>query len=260
MYIEDYKSEYANLEIDQKKIVAELSNEENKFRATLERGLKHYKLEAETGKFKIIPGEITFNLYQTYGFPIEIIEELAKEDGLEVDRRSFDEELKKHQDLSRTASEGKFKGGLADHSEKTTQFHTIAHLMLAGLRKVLGENVHQKGSNINGERIRFDFSHPDKMTDEQKKAVEDFVNLAIESKSEVTMTEMTPEEAKNAGAEGEFGHKYGDRVKVYSVGEYSREICGGPHIKNTAEIQGKFRIQKEESSSAGVRRIKAVVE
>ena len=132
--------------------------------------------------------------------------------------------------------------------------------MLAGLRKVLGENVHQKGSNINGERIRFDFSHPDKMTDEQKKAVEDFVNEAIQAKAEVVMEEMAPDEAKNAGAEGEFGHKYGDRVKVYSIGDYSKEICGGPHISNTGEIQGKFRIQKEESSSSGVRRIKAVVE
>jgi alanyl-tRNA synthetase len=281
IFIEDYKSEYANLEADQEKIVAELSKEENKFRETLGKGLKEYqnakiKMQndpiktqgvngAGNAKLKIISGEISFNLYQTYGFPIEIIEELAKEDNLEVDKNGFQEELKKHQDLSRTASEGKFKGGLADHSEKTTQFHTIAHLMLAGLRKVLGENVHQKGSNINGERIRFDFSHPDKMTDEQKKAVEDFVNEAIESKAEVVMEEMTPEEAKSAGAEGEFGHKYGDRVKVYTIQSaqggpaYSREICGGPHIKNTSEIQGKFRIQKEESSSAGVRRIKAIL-
>jgi len=259
IFIEDYKSEYTNLETDREKIVAELGKEENKFRETLEKGLKHYKLETETAKFEVIPGEVTFHLYQTYGFPLEMVEELASEDGKKVDREEFNRELKKHQDLSRTASEGKFKGGLADHSEKTTQFHTIAHLMLAGLRKVLGENVHQKGSNITDERIRFDFSHPDKMTDEQKKAVEDFVNEAIQSRAEVVMEEMTPDEAKSAGAEGEFGHKYGDRVKVYSIGEYSREICGGPHIKNTTEIQGKFRIQKEESSSAGVRRIKAIL-
>jgi alanyl-tRNA synthetase len=132
--------------------------------------------------------------------------------------------------------------------------------MLSGLRKVLGEHVHQKGSNINGERLRFDFSHPDKMTDEQKKAVENFVNEAIESKTEVMMEEMTPEEAKNAGAEGEFGHKYGDKVKVYSIEGYSKEICGGPHVENTGDIKGVFKIKKEESSSAGVRRIKAVVE
>ena len=260
IFIEEYKSEYVNLGVEEEKIVAELEREEDKFRSTLGKGLKHYKLAVEAGKFEIIPGEITFNLYQTYGFPIEIVEELAKEDGKKINREEFDEELKKHQDLSRTASEGKFKGGLADHSEKTTQYHTVAHLMLAGLRKVLGKNVHQKGSNITEERIRFDFSYPEKMAEEQKKAVEDFVNVAIKSKTEVVMEEMTPEEAKNSGAEGEFGHKYGDRVKVYSIGEYSREICGGPHIKNTLEIKGIFKIKKEESSSAGVRRIKAVVE
>jgi alanyl-tRNA synthetase len=252
-------------EILQDKILTELEKEEEKFRKTLENGLKEYqnakiKMQNDNAKLKIIPGEIAFNLYQTYGFPVEIVKELAMEDDLDIDEKEFNEKLKKHQELSRTASAGMFKGGLSDTKEKTTELHTVAHLMLAGLRKVLGETVHQKGSNINGERIRFDFSHPDKMTDEQKKAVEDFVNEAIESKSEVTLEEMTPEEAKNAGAEGEFGHKYGDRVKVYSIGEYSKEICGGPHIKNTTEIQGKFKIQKEESSSAGVRRIKAVVE
>jgi alanyl-tRNA synthetase len=257
IFIEDYKSQYVNLEIDQEKIMAELGKEENKFRETLEKGLKEFE------KYVQIDGKVIFNLYTTYGFPKELIAEEAKERGVEITKdvwQEFEELFKEHQDLSRTAAEGKFKGGLADHSEKTTQFHTIAHLMLAGLRKVLGENVHQKGSNITDERIRFDFSHPEKMTDEQKKAVEDFVNLVIESKTDVVMTEMTPEEAKNVGAEGEFGHKYGDRVKVYSIGNYSKEICGGPHIKNTAEIEGKFRIQKEESSSAGVRRIKAVVE
>ncbi|MFZ2188968.1 MAG: alanine--tRNA ligase [Candidatus Moraniibacteriota bacterium] len=256
IFIEDYKSEYTNLETDQEMIVAELGKEENKFRETLEKGLKEFE------KYMQIDGKVIFNLYTTYGFPKELIAEEAKERGVEVTTENwqeFEELFKKHQDLSRTAAEGKFKGGLADHSEKTTQFHTIAHLMLAGLRKVLGETVHQKGSNITEERIRFDFSHPDKMTDEQKKAVEDFVNEVIASKAEVVMEEMTPDEAKDAGAEGEFGHKYGDRVKVYSIGEYSREICGGPHIKNTSEITGKFRIQKEESSSAGVRRIKAIL-
>ncbi|MCX6761818.1 MAG: alanine--tRNA ligase [Candidatus Moranbacteria bacterium] len=251
----------AYLEVLSGKVLNVLEEEENKFRKTMEQGLKILE-----GK-KRITGKEAFDLFQTYGFPIELTREfiegidhtLTLEEKVEISD-DFSEELKKHQELSRTASAGMFKGGLSDTKEKTTELHTVAHLMLAGLRKVLGENVHQKGSNINGERIRFDFSHPDKMTDEQKKAVEDFVNEAIESKTEVLMAEMTPDEAKNIGAEGEFGHKYGERVKVYSIGEYSREICGGPHIKNTSEIQGKFRIQKEESSSAGVRRIKAVVE
>jgi len=240
-------------EILQDKVLIELEKEEEKFRKTLENGLREFE------KHKEFNGKVAFDLYQTYGFPIELTKELAKEKNLVVNENEFNEELKKHQELSRTASAGMFKGGLSDTKEKTTELHTVAHLMLAGLRKVLGESVHQKGSNINGERIRFDFSYPEKMTDEQKKAVEDFVNEVIESKSEVTMTEMTPEDAKTAGAEGEFGHKYGDRVKVYAIGEYSKEICGGPHINNTSEIQGKFKIQKEESSSSGVRRIKAAL-
>ncbi|MFZ2226605.1 MAG: alanine--tRNA ligase [Candidatus Moraniibacteriota bacterium] len=263
-------------EILQNKILVELEKEEEKFRKTLENGLKELKRiidsrikgfdPAGSNKFidcKIrVNGRDIFNVYQTYGFPPELSQEVVSDWGIAFDEETMNEckrEFEKHQELSRTASAGMFKGGLSDTKEKTTELHTVAHLMLAGLRKVLGENVHQKGSNINGERIRFDFSHPDKMTDEQKKAVEDFVNKAIESKTEVAMEEMTPDEAKNAGAEGEFGHKYGDRVKVYSIGEYSKEICGGPHISNTSEIQGKFKIQKEESSSAGVRRIKAVL-
>lgn len=255
------------------KVLSVLEEEENKFRQTLEKGEQAISASASPSPSPLpedeifyggeIDGEVAFNLFQTYGYPVEMTMEIAKEKNiklLEDFKEKFEAAMKKHQELSRTASAGMFKGGLSDTKEKTTELHTVAHLMLAGLRKVLGENVHQKGSNINGERIRFDFSHPDKMTDEQKKAVEDFVNESIESKTEVVMEEMTPDEAKNAGAEGEFGHKYGDRVKVYSIGNYSKEICGGPHIKNTAEIQGKFRIQKEESSSSGVRRIKAVVE
>lgn len=264
-YISQYQQEYANLKEGRDRIIGELAKEEEKFRATLGKGLREYqnakvKLQKDNAKLKIIPGEISFNLYQTYGFPLEIIEELAKEDGLTVDRQSFSDEMKKHQDLSRTASEGKFKGGLADHSEKTTQLHTVAHLMLAGLRKVLGENVHQKGSNITEERIRFDFSHPAKMTEQEKKAVEEFVNSAIQSKTAVQETQMSLEEARKQGAEGCFENKYGEKVKVYTVEGFSKEICGGPHVKNTGEIQGTFRIKKEESSSAGVRRIKAVVE
>jgi alanyl-tRNA synthetase len=241
-------------EILRDKVFDELQKEEERFGKTLEAGLKEFE------KYERLNGKIAFDLYQTYGFPIELTKELAKEKNLIINEDEFNAELVKHQNLSRTASAGMFKGGLADTKEKTTELHTVAHLMLAGLRKILGENVHQKGSNINGERIRFDFSHSEKMTDDQKKAVEDFVNFAIASKTEVVLEEMTPDEAMNAGAEGEFGHKYGNRVKVYSIGNYSKEICGGPHIKNTSEIKGKFRIQKEESSSSGVRRIKAVVE
>ena len=202
-------------------------------------------------------------MYQTFGFPIEVIKEETKSKNLifgEKEQKEFDELLKKHQDLSRTASAGMFKGGLADNKEETTQLHTVAHLMLAGLRKILGEHVHQRGSNINGERLRFDFSHPEKMTEEQKRAVEDFVNSAIEAKLPVKMTEMKLTEAKSCGAEGAFENKYGEVVKVYEISGYSNEICGGPHVENTGDIKGRFKIQKEESSSAGVRRIKAVIE
>ena len=153
-----------------------------------------------------------------------------------------------------------FKGGLADTGEETRQLHTVAHLMLSGLRKVLGEHVHQRGSNINGERVRFDFSHGEKMTDEEKKAVENYVNEAIEAKIPVQMSEMSVDEAKTKGAEGAFENKYGDVVKVFAVGEYSTEICGGPHVENTADIKGRFKIKKEQSSSSGVRRIKAILE
>jgi alanyl-tRNA synthetase len=245
----------------------------------LEKGIKEFERKSVTIQAKalvikaediapkvstnVLSGRDAFDLYQTYGFPIELIEEEAKEKGLifgDEQKNDFFEELKRHQELSHTASEGKFKGGLADHSEKTTQLHTATHLMLAGLRKVLGDHIHQKGSNINGERIRFDFSHPDKMTDEQKKAVEEFVNEAIKAAVPVTLEEMSLEDAKAASAEGAFEDKYGDKVKVYTIAGYSKEICGGPHVQNTSDIKGVFKIVKEESSSAGVRRIKAVVE
>jgi len=273
-------------EIADKKVLSVLEEEENKFMKTLEKGYKRIEriiirlsqgeLYEDDGSspYEKIPlirmidgkelfsGEIAFDLYQSHGVPPELtIEEIKKyHPNIEVDLNKFNEKLKEHQELSRTASAGMFKGGLADAKEKTTQLHTTAHLMLAGLRKVLGEHVHQKGSNINGERIRFDFSHPDKVTDGQKKEVENFVNEAIVAKADVVMEEMTPEEAREQGAEGAFEHKYGDRVKVYEIPGFSKEICGGPHVKNTSEIQGVFKITKEESSSAGVRRIKAMVE
>lgn len=274
-------------EVMEGKILVELEKEEEKFRKTLEKGLKKlfellglknvndiFLSSFKDGSIEIdvtkINGENLFNLYQTYGFPFELsMEEIGRQlrDKKSISNEDkskwandFNKSLKKHQDLSRTASAGMFKGGLADNKEKTTQLHTTAHLMLAGLRKILGEHVHQKGSNINGERIRFDFSHPEKMTEEQKKALEDFVNVAIQSKTEVQMNEMSLEQARKQGAEGCFENKYGEKVKVYTIKGFSNEICGGPHVKNTGDIKGKFKIVKEESSSAGVRRIKAIVE
>lgn len=269
-----YQDAYS--EVLEDKVMVVLEAEENKFRRTLEKGIKEFerksvtiqakanivnvKVNAPTVTTNVMSGKDAFDLYQTYGFPLELIREEANNKGLKVDEEGFNKELEKHQELSRTASAGMFKGGLADTKEKTTELHTAAHLMLAGLRKVLGSHVHQKGSNINGERIRFDFSHPDKMTEEQKKAVDDYVNEAIKAGVDVTMEEMSLDEAKKVGAEGAFEHKYGDRVKVYTAGEFSKEICGGPHVTNTSDIKGIFRIVKEESSSSGVRRIKAVVE
>jgi len=273
-------------EILNENILVILEEEENKFRKTLEKGLRKLFellglknindifLSSKDGSIEIditkINGESLFNLYQTYGFPFELsIEEIERQlrgkKSISNEDKSkwandFNKSLKKHQNLSRTASAGMFKGGLADTKEKTTQLHTATHLMLAGLRKVLGKNVHQKGSNINGERIRFDFSHSAKMTDEEKRAVEDFVNEAIQSKVPVEMKEMSLSEARAQGAEGSFENKYGEKVKVYKIAGYSNEICGGPHVENTGDIKGKFRIVKEESSSAGVRRIKAIVE
>lgn len=255
--ISDYEKNYPELRNNENFICSELDKEEEKFGRTLEHGL----LEFNKISGNAINGVSAFNLYQSYGFPLEITEELAHEKGMTVDKAGFAVELEKHQELSRTASAGKFKGGLADNSEETTRLHTAAHLLLASLRKVLGDAVFQKGSNITAERLRFDFSYPEKMTPEQIAEVEKLVNFAIESKFPVTCEEMTLEEAKNTGAMGVFESKYGEKVKVYTVGTdniFSREICGGPHVKNTEEL-GRFKIQKEESSSSGVRRIKAVL-
>ncbi|MBM3205804.1 alanine--tRNA ligase, partial [Candidatus Shapirobacteria bacterium] len=240
---------------------------------TLERGIKEFqaqtsrlKAQNQNSKLKIIPADIAFDIYQTYGFPIELTEELAREESMEVDRRGFDEELKKHQELSRAGAEQKFKGGLADHSEQVVKYHTAAHLMLAGLRQVLGEHVTQKGSNITVERLRFDFSHGQKMTSEEIKKVEDFVNERIQADLSVKAEEMTLEKAKAQNATGVFESRYSGKVKVYTVQDFnaptgycSKEICGGPHVERTS-LLGKFKIAKEESSSAGVRRIKAILE
>lgn len=233
-------------------ILSELDKEETKFRATLEKGLKEFE-----------KGTDPFILFTTYGFPIEMTQELAKEQGRTVDLKAFEHKMKEHQEISKQGLDKKFKGGLADSSEKTIKLHTTAHLMLAALRQVLGDHVEQKGSNITEERLRFDFSHGEKMTDEQKQQVEDLVNKQIQEALPINCEEMTVEEAEEAGAVGVFKDRYGEKVKVYKAGEednmFSYEICGGPHVKNTSEL-GKFKIKKEQSSSAGVRRIKAILE
>ena len=253
------KEVYPELERNKDVVLNNLIKEENQFEKTLDKGIKHYKMSVETGKFKLNPGEVTFNLYQTYGFPLEMTKELAKEENITINEEKFNQEFQKHKDLSRTASVGKFKGGLADHSEIVTKYHTATHLLHEALRKVLGEHVNQKGSNLNAERLRFDFSHPEKMTDEEKKEVEDLVNEQIKASLEINCAEKSVDEAKNEGAIGLFGDKYGDKVKVFTIGPFSKEICGGPHVKNTSEL-GKFKITKEQSASAGIRRIKAILE
>ncbi len=246
---------YQELNRNKQKIISEISIEEEKFSKVLNEGEKIMQRFISDGK---LTGEEAFQLYTTYGYPIDEIKRL----GVEVDLDSFYEKLKAHQELSRAGGEQKFAGGLADHSDEVKRLHTATHLLHAALRKVLGEHVAQKGSNITKERLRFDFSHPEKMTPAQIKQVEDIVNEQINKKLRVWWTEMTVEEAKQKGALGLFTQKYGDKVKVYTVGEddswFSRELCGGPHVANTAELVS-FKISKEEASSAGVRRIKAVL-
>ncbi|MEM4605976.1 MAG: alanine--tRNA ligase, partial [Candidatus Pacearchaeota archaeon] len=238
-------------------ILEELEKEEKRFLETLERGIKELEKIAE--KSKEISGKDSFLLYQSFGFPLELTKELAKEKGISIDEKAFYEELKKHQELSRSLSAGVFKSGLADDSEKTKKLHTATHLLNEALRVVLNDkNIHQKGSNITPERLRFDFNFPRKLTEEELKKVEDLVNKKIEEGLEVYWKEMSLEEAKKIGAQGVFESKYGDEVKVYFIGDFSKEICAGPHVSNTKEL-GKFKIVKEESSSAGVRRIKAVL-
>jgi alanyl-tRNA synthetase len=206
-----------------------------------------------------LPAVDAFHLYDTYGFPLEMTIELAKERGVDVDVDGYKKLFAEHQEKSRLGAEQKFKGGLADDSEATTKLHTATHLLNGALRKVLGDSVHQRGSNITPERLRFDFSFDRKMTLEEIAEVEKIVNEAIAAKVDVECGEMTVEEAKAAGAEGVFESRYGEKVKVYTIPGYSKEICGGPHAANTADLV-KFKIQKEESSAAGVRRIKATIE
>jgi len=276
----NYYNFYKELPINKDKIIKEIKEEVNEFNKIIEKGLNEFfKKYPEMRVEAITPGKAykfhavkiihdAFYFHQTFGLTIDIIKDLAKKSGHIVDEDVFNREFQKHQQLSRTASVGMFKSGLADHSEQVIKYHTAAHLMLAALRKVLGKHVSQKGSNITGERLRFDFSHPEKMTSEQIKLVEDAVNEKIQEDLPVKMEEMSLEEAKKQGAMGVFESKYGERVKVYTIKDnssqassespFSREICGGPHVERTG-LLGKFKIIKEESSSAGVRRIKAVL-
>lgn len=249
---------YDDYSLDKNKISLELEKEEENFLKTLEQGLKVFEKIAQN-KSKIL-GEDAFLLYQSYGFPIEMTKELSEERKITVDEDGFKQKEKKHQELSRTASVGKFKSGLADNSEQTTKLHTACHLLNQALRVVLkDENIFQRGSNITPERLRFDFNFDRKLTDDEKAQIENLVNKKIEEGIPVVMEEMEIDKAKSSGAQGVFNSKYGDRVKVYSIGDFSKEICAGPHIKNTSEL-GRFKIKKEQSSSSGVRRIKAVLE
>ena len=257
-----YKDFYPELHDRSDMIASELGLEEGRFSETLQKGEHEFeKLLPNLMKNpqKIMPGRVAFRLYDTYGFPIELTEELAREQGMSVDRKGFDEAFEKHQELSKAGAEKTFKGGLADHSEMTTRLHTATHLLHQALRTVLGAHVAQKGSNITVERLRFDFSHPQPMTEEQVRKVESIVNEQISRKLPVSMEVMTLEQARAAGAIALFGEKYEEKVKVYTIGDFSKEVCGGPHVQNTGEL-GKFVIQKEQSSSGGVRRIRAVLE
>ncbi len=250
--------DYPELKTNKVKILKELKKEEERFLETLEKGIKIFK-KISLNK-KEISGKNSFLLYQSYGFPFEITKELAKENNIKINEKDFQKEFEKHQKLSRTTIEGKFKSGLADNSEATAKLHTATHLLLATLRKILkNENIIQKGSNITSERLRLDFNFPRKLSKEELNEIENLVNEQIQKSCEVVMEEMSPEEAKKKGALGIFDKKYGNKVSVYTIGNFSKEICAGPHVKNTKEL-GKFKIIKEESSSSGVRRIKAVLE
>ena len=260
--VENLKEMYPALEANKETIKNVILEEKDKFVKTLEKGEKEFAKEVgqvkEQGE-NIVPGKVVFRLYDTYGFPPEVTEELATENGMRIDKEGFDKLFKEHQEKSRAGSEQKFKGGLASTGEMETKYHTATHLLNAALKQVLGAHVHQRGSNITAERMRFDFSHPAKMTDEEKKATEDLVNEWIKEAIPVEHLEMKKDEAIRLGAEAMFIEKYGDIVSVYKIGDKSLELCGGPHVKNTSEL-GHFKIKKEESSSSGVRRIKAILE
>lgn len=258
--IASYRDHYGELDAKRVHIQNILRDEEKKFRKTLSHGVKEFQKLSKKGS---LSGKEAFVLFSTYGFPYEITEELAQEAGTMINHSEFQAQMQKHQDESRSGAEQRFKGGLADASEQTTKLHTATHLMLAGLRKYLGDHVHQAGSNITAERTRFDFTHPEKVPLEILRKVEEYVNEAIQKKCDMTITQMPKEQAQAEGVEGSFWDKYPDVVNVYMVkcddgSVYSRELCGGPHVQNTGSM-GTFRIVKEEASAAGVRRIKAVL-
>ncbi len=256
--IEQYKDVYPELKRNEAFVLEQLALEETRFAKTLKQGNREFEKLAQRVKDGRIDGESAFHLYDTYGFPVEMTCELAKDAGLTVDMEGFKECFKKHQATSQAGAEQRFKGGLADHSAQSARLHTATHLLHAALRKVLGDDVAQKGSNITAERLRFDFSFGRKMTKEEIAEVERLVNEAIDAHAPIVCEEMTVPEAQAQGAIGLFTSKYGENVKVYTMGPYSKEICGGPHATNTGDLKS-FKIQKEESSSAGVRRIKAVI-
>ncbi len=258
-YIQKYAEVYPEMVHNRDRVLDEINKEEERFIKTVSMGLKEFEKIASSLDGTFIDGKTAFRLYDTFGFPIEMTVELAKERGLTVDEEGFAKAFAEHQQKSHAGSEQRFKGGLADASEQTAKLHTATHLLQAMLRKVLGDEVKQKGSNITAERLRFDFSFGRPMTEEEVREVERLVNEAIAEGAEVTCEEMSVEEAKKKGAIGLFESKYGERVKVYTMGRFSCEICGGPHAKNLSSL-GHFRIVKEQSSSAGVRRIKAVLE
>lgn len=257
--VKDYSAAYPELDKNKTDIYDHLTVEEEKFHKTLSKGLRRFdEMLIENGDSKTLNGELVFRLYDTFGFPVELTQELADEKGLLVDIEDFNNRFKEHQDKSRAGSDQVFKGGLADHTEETTKLHTATHLLNAALREIVDPEIRQKGSNITAERLRFDFNFDRKLTPEELSKIETFVNDAIKANIPVVCKEMPLDEAKATGAIGVFDSKYGQIVKVYQIGDVSSELCGGPHVSNTGDIEG-FKIKKEESSAAGVRRIKAVV-
>lgn len=258
--IDKYAHAYNELRANEKKILSEIEKEEERFQKTITQGLKEFeKVTANLAAGDVIDGKSAFRLYDTFGFPIEFTLELADERGFKVDKEGFDKAFEHHQELSHAGAEQRFKGGLADTSEQTARLHTATHLLNAALRKLLSEDIVQKGSNITAERLRFDFNFDRKVEREELDRLEEYVNEAIAAGIDVIEEEMTVDEAKKQGAMGVFDSKYGELVKVYTIPGYSKEICGGPHAGNTAEL-GHFKIKKEQSSSAGVRRIKAILD
>ena len=257
-YISQYQDVYQYLLTNKDRVVSELDKEEIRFSNTLQQGLKEFEKVITHIPTKTISGKTAFRLYDTFGFPIEMTEELAHENGFEVDVQGYEDAFKEHQKKSQAGAEQKFHGGLADNSEETAKLHTATHLLHSALMKVLGGEARQRGSNITAERLRFDFGFDRAMTADEIKAVEDLVNEQIKKNIPVVCEEMTVDEAKAQGAIGIFDNKYGEKVKVYTIGDFSKEICGGPHANNTGDLKS-FKIMKEQSSSAGVRRIKAVI-